>query len=143
MNEKWNHRDLRLTAEKRRIGETSTIKEEWSRHVVDLKKGEEIKWSTRGGFHRTPYSGPHRFTFLEAGTSLRLKVADAAIGRLIMLGEDDEWTSEWYEADGWQYKVSLRTAESLYAVSELPGDKRTMQQTDHDAWEYAVRNGLI
>ena len=57
MNEKWNHRDLRLSAEKRRIGETSTIKEEWSRHV--------------------------------------------------------------------------------------PSDKRTMQQTDHDAWEYAVRNGLI
>ena len=27
-----------------------------------------------------------------------------------------------------------------YTTSELPKDVRPMQQTDHDAWDYAVRN---
>ena len=127
MDEKWKKRDLKLKEEKKVVGEADTTIEEWTRHIVDLKEGEEI------AFH---------FTFISAGDSIRIKAARAT-EQDIVLDADCEWTSDWYEADGYAYRVSIRIIDSLYHVSELPSNVRTMQQTDHDAWEYAVRNGLI
>ena len=63
-------------------------------------------------------------------------------------GEEIKWSIRHgfyhppYEGDA-SYQVTLKVKESVYAICELPPGIRTMQQTDHDAWEYAVRNGLI
>ena len=144
MDEKWKKCDLKLKQEKKVVGEADTTIEEWTRHIVDLKEGEEIAWPTYSGLYRHPYGGPHafHFTFVSAGDSIRIKAARAT-EQDIVLDADCEWTSDWYEADGYAYRVSIRIIDSLYHVSELPSNVRTMQQTDHDAWEYAVRNGLI
>ena len=144
MDGKWKNRDLELVAEKRMHGETTIDKDEWTRHVVDLKEGEVIKWSIRHGFYHPPYEGEHayRFTFLEAGSSIRLK-AEWKAEQEIELGWDGHWDSSWYDVGDASYRVSINVKESIYAVSELPDGVRTMQQQDHDAWEYAVRNGLV
>ena len=144
MNEKWKKRDLKLKEEKKVVGEPDTTIEEWTRHIVDLKENEEIAWPTYSGLHRHPYGGPHafHFTFVSADDCIRIKAARTT-EQDIVLDDDSQWTSDWYEADGYSYRVSIRIIESLYHVSELPPNVRTMQQTDHDAWEYAVRNGLI
>jgi hypothetical protein len=63
--------------------------------------------------------------------------------QVIDLDDFGEWTSGWYEMDGYSYRITINVITSLYAVSELPEGVRTMQQQDHDAWDYAVRNGLI
>ncbi len=144
MDEKWNNHDLVLVAEKKRVGESTITKEDWSRHIKDLKDGEEIKWAVRHGFYKTPYGGDHafKFTLLEAGNSIRIKaVKDAE--QVIILGANNRWSSGWYEADGWSYRVTITIETSIYSVSELPPGIRTMQQIDHDAWEYAVEHGLI
>ena len=144
MNEKWNNRDLELVAEKKLKGERTIMKDEWSHHIWKLKVGEEIKWSIRHGFYHPPYKGDHiyRFTLLEAGTSLRIKVARET-EQEIKLGDGDTWSSGWYDVEDASYRVTLNVKASVYAVSELPPGVRTMQQTDHDAWDYAVQNGLL
>lgn len=144
MNERWHNHDLKLIAEKKRVGDPETTSEEWTRHIVDLKEGEDIKWASHGGFYRTPYGGDHAFTFtlLEAGYFIRIKAVRKE-EKIIKFGVNYAWSSGWYEEDGWMYRVTIRIIESLYAVSELPPGVRTMQQIDHDAWEYAVQNGLI
>ena len=144
MNERWHNHDLKLIAEKKRVGDPEITNEEWTRHIVDLKEGEEIKWGTFSGFYRTPYGGDHAFTFtlLEAGYTIRIKAVRNE-EQIIKLGANFTWSSGWYEEDGWQYRVTIKIITSLYSVSELPEGVRTMQQIDHDAWEYAVRNGLL
>ena len=144
MNEKWNNHDLELVAEKKLKGEPTAAKDEWSHHIWKLKEGEEIKWSIRHGFYHSPYGGEYayRFTLLEAGNSVRIKVARDT-EQEIELGDGAEWSSGWYEGGDASYCVTLKVKESVYAVSELPPGVRTMQQIDHDAWDYAVRNGLL
>ena len=144
MDEKWNNRDLELVAEKKLNGESTVTKDDWTRHVKDLKVGEEIKWSVRHGFYHSPYEGEYayRFTLLEVGRVLRLKVVRDG-EREIKLGDNNRWSSGWYTGGDASYRVTLRIRESIYSVSELPDGVRTMQQQDHDAWEYAVQNGLI
>jgi hypothetical protein len=144
MNEQWNNRDLELVVEKKQKGEPGVTKDEWSHHIVKLKEGEEIKWSIRHGFYHPPYEGEYvyRFTLLEASDILRLKV-ERETAQEIILGDGDSWSSGWYEGGDASYQVTLKVKESVYAICELPPGIRTMQQTDHDAWEYAVRNGLI
>ena len=144
MNEKWNNRDLELVAEKKLKGEHIVEKDEWSHHIWKLKEGEEIKWSICHGFYHPPYGDEYayRFTLLEAGSTLRIKVARET-EQEIKLGDGAKWSSGWYDEDDASYRVTLNVKESIYAVSELPEGVRTMQQIDHDAWDYAVRNGLI
>ena len=142
MNEGWKNWDLKLREEKKHIGEVGTTIEEWTRHIIELKENEEIKWTTYNGYYRTPYSGTLKFIFLEGGDNVRLRT-EGDTEQKIVLGNTFEWISDWYEADGWCHQLTLRLTERHYRVSELPDGVRTMQQTDHDAWEYAVRNGLI
>ena len=78
-----------------------------------------------------------------ASITLPMKASTLLRSPNVVLGYDGVWTTEWYEVDGWRYCVVLQIVESTYAVHELPSDVRTMQQVDHDAWDYAVRNGLI
>ena len=40
-------------------------------------------------------------------------------------------------------KEAFQSKPHFVRTSDLPPDVRTMQQIDHDAWDYAVRNGLI
>jgi hypothetical protein len=145
MDEMWKNRDLKLIAEKKQVGQTDVTKEEWTRHVVDLKDGEEIRWASYSGFYRSPYEGPHafHFTLLEATYRIALRVVGNNTTRVISLGANLTWSSGWYEVDGWCYRVTIKIIQSIYSVSELPDGVRTMQQQDHDAWEYAVQNGLI
>lgn len=144
MNEKLNNRDLELVVEKKLKSDQTITKDEWSHHIWKLKEGEEIKWSIRHGFYHPPYEGEYayRFTLIEAGSSLRLRVARET-EQEIKLGYNATWSSDWYEGGEASYRVTLTIKESIYAVSELPPGVRTMQQTDHDAWEYAVQNGLL
>ncbi|MBQ8158773.1 MAG: hypothetical protein IJ081_07135 [Prevotella sp.] len=144
MDEQWHNRDLKLKAEKRRVGESDTTTEEWTQHVCDLKEGELTRWAKHGGFYRTPYEGPHtyRIVFLEAKEFIKLRLMRDTV-QVIDLDDFGEWTSGWYEMDGYSYRITINVITSLYAVSELPEGVRTMQQQDHDAWDYAVRNGLI
>ena len=142
MNEKWNELDLKLFLEKTPADQKSVTTEYWTRHVKDLTPGEEIKWRTYSGMYRTPYDGEYKFTFIEAGDTIRIKAAGKTEEEIVFEGMD-EWTSDWYEQNGWCHRLTLSVITSLYSVSELPKGVRTMQQTDHDAWDYAVRNGLI
>ena len=142
MNEKWNNRDLKLFVEKKSADKVSVTTEYWSRHLKDLKNGELIKWSTYSGMYRTPYAGSYQFTFLDADDCIYVKVTGKTESEII-LNDMEEWTSDWYEEDGWCYRATLSVITSLYCVSELPSGVRTMQQSDHDAWDYAVKNGLI
>ena len=142
MNEKWNEWDLRLFAEKRPKGGYAT-NDDWRLHIKDLKEGQEIEWNRHGGFYHSPYAGDYRFTFLSADKSVRLKVTRLA-EKEVRLGFYNEWSSGWYEeADGYEHRITLSIIGATYPVSELPDGVRTIQQIDHDAWEYAVRNGLI
>lgn len=50
------------------------------------------------------------------------------------------WREELYGSRG---KESFQTKPHYVRTSDLPPGVRTMQQIDHDAWEYAVKNGLI
>jgi hypothetical protein len=145
MDEMWEHKDLELVAEKKVHGENTITKDDWTRHVVDLKEGEEIKWSIRHGFYHPPYEGDHvyHFTFLEAGSSLCLKAERDNVSKRVILTSDGHWKSGWYDVGDASYRVTLHVKPSIYSVSELPDGVRTMQQSDHDAWEYAVQNGLI
>ena len=142
MDAKWKNWDLRLFAEKRPKGGYAT-NDDWRLHIQDLKEGQEIEWNRHGGFYHSPYKGDYHFTFLGAENTVRLKVARLA-EQEVRLGLSKKWSSGWYEeADGCEHRITLSIIEATYSVSELPEGVRTMQQTDHDAWEYAVRNGLI
>ena len=145
MNDKWGNRDLKLMEMKKKVGETEIVTDEWTNHVSKLEEGAAIVWTTYHGFYHSPYEGEHTFTFtlIEASDSIRIKAMGNGEERNVVLGYDGVWTTEWYEVDGWRYCVVLQIVESTYAVHELPSDVRTMQQVDHDAWDYAVRNGLI
>ena len=142
MDAKWEKWDLCLFAEKRPKGGYVT-NDDWRLHIKDLKEGQEIEWNRHGGFYHSPYTGSCRFTFLGAENTVRLKVVSEK-EQEIMLGLTNKWMSGWYEeADGCEHRVTVSIVEATYPVSELPKGVRTMQQIDHDAWEYAVRNGLI
>ena len=141
MNPKWKEWDLRLFAEKKDANGIVT-NDDWRLHIKDLKDGQEIEWNRHGGFYHSPYAGSYRFTFLNADEIVRLKVT-RDVEKEIQLDVTREWTSDWYEEGEWQYRITLSIIGATYPVSELPDGVRTMQQIDHDAWEYAVRNGLI
>ena len=142
MNDKWKNWDLRLFAEKKDERGIVT-NDDWRLHIKDLKNGQEIEWNRHGGFYHSPYAGSYRFTFLEAERSVRLKVTRVS-ERVIRVGFIKEWRSRWFkEDDGCLYRITLSIIQATYPVSELPDGVRTMQQIDHDAWEYAVENGLI
>lgn len=142
MDTKWKEWDLRLFAEKQHKDEAIT-NDDWRLHIKDLKDGQQIEWNRHGGFYHSPYAGSYRFTFLEAERSVRLKVTRVS-ERVIRVGFIKEWRSRWFkEDDGCLHRITLSIIEATYPVSELPAGVRTMQQIDHDAWEYAVENGLI
>ena len=141
MNDKWKSWDLRLFAEKEDAAGIVT-NDDWRLHIKDLKDGQEIEWNRHGGFYHSPYAGSYRFTFLGADTTVRVKVARDT-EQEISLDIFGEWTSEWYEEGEWKHRITVSIIEATYPVSELPDGVRTMQQIDHDAWDYAVRNGLI
>jgi hypothetical protein len=142
MNDKWNSWDLRLFAEKKDARGIVT-NDDWRLHIKDLKDGQEIEWNRHGGFYHSPYVGSYRFTFLGADRSVRLKVAQD-FEREVRLGFFNKWTSRWFkEDDDCLHRITLSIIEATYSVSELPDGVRTMQQQDHDAWEYAVEHGLI
>ena len=142
MTEKWSEWDLRLFVEKRPKGGYAT-NDDWRLHIKDLKEGQEIVWNRHGGFYHSPYAGSFHFTFLEAEDSVRLKITREK-EQTASLDFTNKWSSGWYEeADGCEYRLTVSITKATYSVSELPDGVRTMQQTDHDAWEYAVRNGLI
>ncbi len=141
MDTKWKEWDLRLFAEKQHKDEAIT-NDDWRLHIKDLKDGQQIEWNRHGGFYHSPYAGSYRFTFLGAGNIVRLKVERNGEEE-VQLDIFGEWTSGWYEEGEWRHRITISTIEATYPVSELPDGVRTMQQIDHDAWEYAVRNGLI
>ena len=141
MHEKWKEWDLRLHEEKRTKG-SGTTNDDWRLHIKDQKEGQQIEWNRHGGFYHSPYAGDCLFTFLSAENTVRLMV-DREKTQEISINFTKEWTTGWYEADGCECRVTVSIIEATYPVSELPADVRTMQQIDHDAWEYAVRNGLI
>ena len=141
MNEKWNNWDLRLFAEKEDANGIVT-NDDWRLHIKDLKDGQQIEWNRHGGFYHLPYAGSYRFTFLRADNAVWLKVVRDA-EREVRLGLSNKWTSGWYEECECRHRITLSIIEATYPVSELPEGVRTMQQIDHDAWEYAVRNGLL
>ncbi len=141
MNDKWKSWDLRLFAEKKDERGIVT-NDDWRLHIKDLKNGQEIEWNRHGGFYHSPYAGSYRFTFLGAGNIVRLKVERDGEEE-VQLDIFGEWTSGWYEEGEWRHRITLSIIQATYPVSELPDGVRTMQQIDHDAWEYAVENGLI
>ena len=141
MDTKWKEWDLRLFAEKQHKDEAIT-NDDWRLHIKDLKDGQQIEWNRHGGFYHSPYAGSYRFTFLGAGNIVRLKVERDGEEE-VQLDIFGEWTSGWYEEGEWRHRITISTIGATYPVSELPAGVRTMQQIDHDAWEYAVENGLI
>jgi hypothetical protein len=141
MSEKWKEWDLRLFAEKQHLDESVT-NDDWRLHIKGLSEGQQLEWNRHGGFYHSPYDGSCRFTFLGADNTVRLKVARETEEE-INLDVTDEWCSGWYEEGEWRHRVTVSIIGATYSVSELPDGVRTMQQQDHDAWEYAVRNGLI
>jgi hypothetical protein len=140
MDTKWKEWDLRLFAEKQHKDEAIT-NDDWRLHIKDLKDGQQIEWNRHGGFYHSPYAGSYRFTFLGAGNIVRLKVERDGEEE-VQLDIFGEWTSGWYEEGEWRHSITISTIQATYPVSELPAGVRTMQQIDHDAWEYAVENGL-
>lgn len=141
MDEQWKNWDLRLHEEKRVKG-NGTKDDDWRLHIKDLKEGQSIEWNRHGGFYHSPYAGEYRFEFLGAGDTVRLRVGRNDTQE-IDVNFTCEWTSGWYESEGCECRITVSITEATYPVSELPAGVRTMQQNDHDAWEYAVRNGLI
>ena len=141
MDAKWKEWDLRLFAEKQHLDKSIT-NDDWRLHIKDLKEGQEIEWNRHGGFYHSPYTGSCHFTFLGAENTVRLKVVREK-EQEIMLDITSEWTSGWYDEGEWHYRVTVSIIGATYSVSELPPGVQTMQQIDHDAWEYAVQNGLI
>jgi hypothetical protein len=145
MDAKWKKRDLKLVAETKTNSQDMAKQEDWTVHVADLIEGDMISWCMYGGYHREPYANKdaYKFTFLSADENIRIKATRIA-DEEITLDMKGEWVSDWYKGkNGCYHRVSIRVIESLYPVSELPDDVRTFEQTDRDAWEYAVRNNLI
>ena len=142
MGTEWDNWDLRLFLEIEDADNVVT-NDDWRQHIKGLKDGQQKEWNRYGGFYHPPFTGSYCFSFLGADNMVRLKVARDEKEEEIQLDVTDEWTSDWYEEGLCRHRITLSIEVATYPVSELPKGVRTMQQIDHDAWEYAVRNGLI
>ena len=145
MQEHWNAYEVRLGEE---FPASSGTWNHWRCPLANINVGDELTFNPPPRSYYGVYEGPHTLKF-----TLESEDEDGLHFHALTQGEDREVEfvlkdlydkcEVQYEHEGRKYHLSVVLGKRTYTTSELPPEVRTMQQIDHDAWEYAARNGLL